>query len=856
VAVKRVGDVFRSNENAKRMLREVCILRRVQHPCIIRLLDVFMKPSQTGRFIFRNGRFVPSSQDIYLVLEFCPLGDLFELRGQLGEGEVKALCWQILSAINFLHRQYVWHRDLKSANILVTLSEGRRVAKIADFGSSRSAFLGDPSLAAATSSTITIAALKTSTDKENSTSLLLSSTSTFSNVSAPQAPMTHLSSSLTPTCTDLTSRLAEMLRPGPGDLGDPGARVGMNGNESINHYKNQTNKNSINATTNDNVYCARDRVTLPPPFSTHVIGDRECSPLSHLPPTNPLHPPSLSAAGMGFPPLLTQVVCTPCYRAPEVVMSRGEYSNAMDAWSVGCIFGELIQRVPYVGKASTPLLQVAPVFSMNGEISTPQDGERWMKGEEAGSEESEGSSEEGEETEESQEEGNQNDNDGDDGSDDDGGDDGGDDDDLDLDADDGDDGEGQVADNARKVQKDGICNKPICKDDSRSSTSEKRADMASQSDKGENDPNSQAKNTRQRSCDSSASLSMLVPPSKKLKRRGKTGVLRKSGERRKEDFGAGGAEGRTEATAAKRNLQNPEIREKESAKVLGKEAVGLVAKKNKPLKSEASFKGSAERRKELGTLFSVIGTPSWRAIDNVRSKSWQRYLYKTPGKAPTIFRRFGMAGEVVCDLLTRLLVFDPRQRCTAEEALTHEYFSDVDRFLGPGLLQQIKAAYHELSRRGRRGIERGLRRQNGGENPMDFITNDRSQGVGAKDSNDITTSWDSADTTKALILLEVELARAVPSSATAPSSLSLSSPSPLSAKTQNLDPKELTNRIQRLMERECELHAAAVTQEDERMKREQEMAAAAAAAAAKKEMDRTLWISGTLTEIPLLAFRI
>lgn len=27
---------------------------------------------------------------------------------------------------------------------------------------------------------------------------------------------------------------------------------------------------------------------------------------------------------------LTRVVCTPCYRAPEVVMSRGGYSSAMD----------------------------------------------------------------------------------------------------------------------------------------------------------------------------------------------------------------------------------------------------------------------------------------------------------------------------------------------------------------------------------------------------------------------------------------------------------------------------------------------------------------------------------------------
>jgi hypothetical protein len=37
-------------------------------------------------------------------------------------------------------------------------------------------------------------------------------------------------------------------------------------------------------------------------------------------------------------------------------------------------------------------------------------------------------------------------------------------------------------------------------------------------------------------------------------------------------------------------------------------------------------------------------------------------------------RRFGAAGEVTVDLLSRLLTFDPARRCGAEEALSHEYF--------------------------------------------------------------------------------------------------------------------------------------------------------------------------------------
>lgn len=60
----------------------------------------------------------------------------------------------------------------------------------------------------------------------------------------------------------------------------------------------------------------------------------------------------------GFAPPLTRLVCTPCYRAPEVVLSRGGYTSAIDMWSVGCIFGELLQRVIHIGAANTPSLQV------------------------------------------------------------------------------------------------------------------------------------------------------------------------------------------------------------------------------------------------------------------------------------------------------------------------------------------------------------------------------------------------------------------------------------------------------------------------------------------------------------------
>ena len=39
-------------------------------------------------------------------------------------------------------------------------------------------------------------------------------------------------------------------------------------------------------------------------------------------------------------------------------MSRGGYTAAIDMWSLGCIFGELLQRIAHLGSAATPNLQV------------------------------------------------------------------------------------------------------------------------------------------------------------------------------------------------------------------------------------------------------------------------------------------------------------------------------------------------------------------------------------------------------------------------------------------------------------------------------------------------------------------
>ena len=58
VALKRIADVLQSPEQAKRVLREICILRRLEHPNIVAIRDCFTRPSATGQCRLINGRLV------------------------------------------------------------------------------------------------------------------------------------------------------------------------------------------------------------------------------------------------------------------------------------------------------------------------------------------------------------------------------------------------------------------------------------------------------------------------------------------------------------------------------------------------------------------------------------------------------------------------------------------------------------------------------------------------------------------------------------------------------------------------------------------------------------------------------
>jgi serine/threonine protein kinase len=82
-------------------------------------------------------RIMDSVDCTFVVIEFCPEGDLFSNiteRGQFVGNDplAKGAFLQVLDAVQFCHSIGIFHRDLKPENILVT--DNGMTVKLADFG--------------------------------------------------------------------------------------------------------------------------------------------------------------------------------------------------------------------------------------------------------------------------------------------------------------------------------------------------------------------------------------------------------------------------------------------------------------------------------------------------------------------------------------------------------------------------------------------------------------------------------------------------------------------------------------------------------------------------------------------------
>ncbi|XP_065507824.1 serine/threonine-protein kinase 10-like [Caloenas nicobarica] len=126
-----------SEEELEDYVAEIEILACCDHPNITKLLDA----------LYWDGR-------LWILVEFCPGGAvdaaILELEKGLTEEQIRAVCKQLLLALQYLHGHRIIHRDVKAGNILLTLDGD---VKLADFGVSaknsstvqrRVSFIGTP----------------------------------------------------------------------------------------------------------------------------------------------------------------------------------------------------------------------------------------------------------------------------------------------------------------------------------------------------------------------------------------------------------------------------------------------------------------------------------------------------------------------------------------------------------------------------------------------------------------------------------------------------------------------------------------------------------------------------------------
>ncbi len=119
VAIKVVNRANLKGKFYELLENEIKVLRACDNENIIKLYEI--KKTQNN---------------IYLMIEYCNEGDLFQLlkkRQKLTEEEVIEILIQLLNAFKTLIEKKVMHRDLKLANIL--LHNG--AVKVADFGFSK-----------------------------------------------------------------------------------------------------------------------------------------------------------------------------------------------------------------------------------------------------------------------------------------------------------------------------------------------------------------------------------------------------------------------------------------------------------------------------------------------------------------------------------------------------------------------------------------------------------------------------------------------------------------------------------------------------------------------------------------------
>ena len=123
-AIKKVGSAFDNVVDAKRILREIKLLRHLRHENIISIREI-LRPACRRSF-----------EDVYIVYELMDtdLHQIIRSSQPLSDDHVQYFVYQLLRGLKYIHSAGVLHRDLKPSNLLLNSNCD---LKICDFGLAR-----------------------------------------------------------------------------------------------------------------------------------------------------------------------------------------------------------------------------------------------------------------------------------------------------------------------------------------------------------------------------------------------------------------------------------------------------------------------------------------------------------------------------------------------------------------------------------------------------------------------------------------------------------------------------------------------------------------------------------------------
>ncbi|KAG6409300.1 hypothetical protein SASPL_127337 [Salvia splendens] len=124
VAIKKIGNAFDNRIDAKRTLREIKLLRHLDHENLIAIKDIIRPP--------RRDAF----NDVYIVYELMDtdLHQIIRSDQALTDDHCQYFLYQLLRGLRYVHSAHVLHRDLKPSNLFLNANCD---LKIGDFGLAR-----------------------------------------------------------------------------------------------------------------------------------------------------------------------------------------------------------------------------------------------------------------------------------------------------------------------------------------------------------------------------------------------------------------------------------------------------------------------------------------------------------------------------------------------------------------------------------------------------------------------------------------------------------------------------------------------------------------------------------------------